>query len=49
MKFALQASRLIIHKEIENDFIKKISEISKKMQPADPFNPESFAGAIVNK
>jgi acyl-CoA reductase-like NAD-dependent aldehyde dehydrogenase len=42
------ASRLFIHKEIESDFIKKINEISKKMQPADPFNPQSFAGAIVN-
>ena len=42
-------SRLIIQKEIENDFIKKVAEISKKMQPSDPFNPDSFAGAIVNK
>ena len=41
-------SRLIIQKEIENDFIKKVSEISQKMQPGDPFEPESFAGAIVN-
>ncbi|MDC6448477.1 aldehyde dehydrogenase [Alphaproteobacteria bacterium] len=41
-------SRLLVQKEIENDFIKKISNISKKMQPGDPFNPESFAGAIVN-
>ena len=42
-------SRLIIQKEIENDFIKKVSEISNRMQPSDPFNPESFAGAIVSK
>ena len=41
-------SRLIIHKDIENDFIKRVSEISKNMHPGDPFNPESFAGAIVN-
>ena len=42
-------SRLIIQREIENDFIKKVTEVSKKMQPSDPFNPDSFAGAIVNK
>jgi len=41
-------SRLIIQKEIEKDFIKKVAKISKKMQPGDPFDPESFAGAIVN-
>ena len=42
------ASRLIIQKEIEKDFINRVSIISKRMQPGDPFNPESFAGAIVN-
>ena len=42
-------SRLIIQKEIEEDFIKKVTEVSKKMQPSDPLNPDSFAGAIVNK
>lgn len=41
-------SRLIIQKEIETDFISRITNISKKMQPGDPFDPESFAGAIVN-
>ena len=41
-------SRLIIQKEIEKDFINSISIISKRMQPGDPFNPDSFAGAIVN-
>jgi 4-guanidinobutyraldehyde dehydrogenase/NAD-dependent aldehyde dehydrogenase len=41
-------SRLIIQKEIERDFISRITKISKKMQPGDPFDPESFAGAIVN-
>ena len=41
-------SRLIIQKEIERDFISMVSKISKKMQPGNPFDPESFAGAIVN-
>ena len=41
-------SRLIIQKEIERDFISRVSKISKKMQPGNPFDPESFAGAIVN-
>lgn len=42
-------SRLIIQKDIENDFVKRVAEFSKKMQPSDPFDPNSFAGAIVNK
>jgi len=41
-------SRLIIQKEIEKDFINRVIKISEKMQPGDPFDPESFAGAIVN-
>ena len=41
-------SRLIVQKEIENEFLNKVTEISKKMQPADPLDPNSFAGAIVN-
>lgn len=42
-------SRLIIQKEIEQDFISKLSLISKTMMPGDPFDPNSFMGAIVNK
>lgn len=42
-------SRLIIQKEIENDFVKKLSEISKTMMPGDPFDPETFMGAVVDK
>ena len=42
-------SRLIVQKEIENDFIEKVVEKSKNMQPANPLDPNSFAGAIVNK
>jgi 4-guanidinobutyraldehyde dehydrogenase/NAD-dependent aldehyde dehydrogenase len=41
-------SRLIVQKEIENDFIEKVSKLSKTMQPSDPLDPGSFAGAIVN-
>ena len=41
-------SRLIIQKEIENDFVGKVSKLSKNMHPSDPFDPKSFAGAIVN-
>ncbi len=41
-------SRLIVQKEIENEFINKVAKLSKNMQPDDPFNPKSFAGAIVN-
>ncbi len=41
-------SRLIVQKEIENDFVDKLVKISKNMQPADPLDPNSFAGAIVN-
>ncbi len=41
-------SRLIVQKEIEKEFIDKVSKLSKNMYPSDPFDPESFAGAIVN-
>ena len=41
-------SRLIVQKEIENDFLSQVANISKNMQPADPLDPKSFAGAIVN-
>ena len=34
------ASRLIIQKEIERDFISRVAKISKKMQPGNPFDPE---------
>ena len=42
-------SRLIIQKEIEKDFIEKLSLISKTMMPGDPFDPNSFMGAVVDK
>ena len=41
-------SRLIVQKDIEDEFIDKVAKLSKNMHPADPFDPESFAGAIVN-
>jgi len=43
------ASRLIIQDEIKDDFVKKLVEISKTMMPGDPFDPNSFMGAIVDK
>lgn len=42
-------SRLIIQKEIEKDFISKLSSISKTMMPGNPFDPDSFMGAVVDK
>ena len=42
-------SRLLVQKEIEEDFIKKLVSISKNMMPGDPFDPKSFMGAIVDK
>ena len=42
-------SRLIIQKEIEKDFINKLSSLSKTMMPGDPFDPNSFMGAVVDK
>tara|TARA_B100002051_G_scaffold266485_1_gene293703 strand:+ start:1083 stop:2579 length:1497 start_codon:yes stop_codon:yes gene_type:complete len=41
-------SRLIVQKEIEKDFLDKVAKISETMKPADPFDPSSFAGAIVS-
>jgi len=43
------ASRLIVQEEIKDDFIKKIIQISKTMMPGDPFDPDTFMGAIVDK
>ena len=43
------ASRLIIQKEIEEDFIQKLSSLSKTMMPGDPLDPNSFMGAVVDK
>ena len=42
-------SRLIIQKEIEKEFIEKLLSISKVMMPGDPFDPNSFMGAVVDK
>ena len=42
-------SRLIIQKEIEEDFIKKLCKLSENMMPGDPFDPDSFMGAVVDK
>ena len=42
-------SRLIIQQEIEKDFIAKLSSLSKTMMPGDPFDPNSFMGAVVDK
>ena len=42
-------SRLIIQEDIKDDFVKKLIEISKTMMPGDPFDPESFMGAIIDK
>ena len=41
-------SRLIVQKEIEKDFLDRVSKISETMKPSDPLDPSSFAGAIVN-
>jgi len=41
-------SRLIVQKDIEEEFVNKVAKLSRKMHPSDPFDPESFAGAIVN-
>ncbi len=41
-------SRLIVQKEIEKDFLDRVTKISETMKPADPLDPSSFAGAIVN-
>jgi len=42
-------SRLIIQKDIEKDFIKKLCKFSEAMMPGDPFDPDTFMGAIVDK
>ena len=41
-------SRIIIHKSIADEFVKKVVEVSKTVKVGDPLDPEVKVGAIIN-
>ena len=42
-------SRLLVEKSIYDDFVTKLAERAKKMVPADPLDPKTRLGALVNE
>lgn len=42
-------SRLLVEASIKDEFVEKVIAASKFMQPADPLDPDSFMGAIVDE
>jgi acyl-CoA reductase-like NAD-dependent aldehyde dehydrogenase len=42
-------SRLFVEKKIKDDFMQKLVERTKKIQPADPLDPKTRFGAIVSE
>ncbi len=42
-------SRLLVEKSIYDDFVAKLAERAKKMQPGDPLDPKTRLGALVNE
>ena len=41
-------SRLLVEKSIYDDFVGKLAERAKKMQPSDPMDPKSRLGSLVS-
>ena len=42
-------SRLLVESSIYDDFVAKLAERAKKMQPSDPLDPKSRLGALVSQ
>ncbi len=42
-------SRLLVEKSIYDDFVAKLAERAKKLVPADPLDPKTRLGALVNE
>ncbi|MGH9779503.1 MAG: aldehyde dehydrogenase family protein, partial [Candidatus Acidiferrales bacterium] len=42
-------SRLFVDKKLHDDFMQKLLDRTKKLQPADPLNPKTRLGAIVSE
>jgi gamma-glutamyl-gamma-aminobutyraldehyde dehydrogenase/4-guanidinobutyraldehyde dehydrogenase/NAD-dependent aldehyde dehydrogenase len=42
-------SRLLVDRRIKEQFLEKVIEVGKKMQPGDPLDPKTRMGAIVDK
>ena len=42
-------SRLLVEKSVHDEFLAKLSERAHKLQPADPLDPKTRLGALVNE
>ena len=42
-------SRLLVERNIQEEFVKRLSSLAKDTQPGNPLNPDSKMGAIVNE
>ena len=42
-------SRLLVEKSVHEEFVAKLAERAKKMTPADPMDPKTRLGALVNE
>jgi acyl-CoA reductase-like NAD-dependent aldehyde dehydrogenase len=42
-------SRLLVQRQIRDRFIEEVVAASKRMQPGDPFEPDSYMGAIIDE
>ncbi|GAB2199302.1 aldehyde dehydrogenase [Sessilibacter sp. MAH4] len=42
-------SRLLVHNSIKKEFVEKVINAAKTMQPGDPLDPETSLGAMVDK
>ena len=43
------ASRLLVERAIKDDFVRRVAEIGKQMQPQHPFEPGASMGAMVDE
>jgi acyl-CoA reductase-like NAD-dependent aldehyde dehydrogenase len=42
-------SRLLVHRSIRDRFLEAVVEASARMQPGDPFEPDSYMGALIDE
>jgi 4-guanidinobutyraldehyde dehydrogenase/NAD-dependent aldehyde dehydrogenase len=41
-------SRLLVQRSIRDEFLEAVVDASKQMQPGDPFDPDSYMGALID-
>lgn len=45
----LASSRLLVEQDIKDEFLEKVKEVGKFMQPGDPLDPKTMMGTMVDK